>query len=126
LQALSGFSHLQPTHHPADQAGMNPVSQPSTVKPSRPLAQNRRRGNRHQLQIPATLIPDGDAAVQIAVTITEISVGGVAFRAKTSLPLDGVYQLSSFDTLITPGMRIRIVSQQATSHGEFKVGAQTL
>jgi hypothetical protein len=123
---LSAFWHLQPPQDPADQPGMNPVPQPPAVKPSRPLAQNRRRGNRHQLQIPATLIAEGTNAPPIEVTVTEMSVGGVTIRSKSSLPIDGVYQLSSFDTLIPPATRIRIVTQQSGSHGEFKIGAQTL
>jgi hypothetical protein len=113
-------------HNPADQPGMNPVSQPPTVKPTRPLSQNRRRGNRHRLQIPATLIAEGSNAVPIEVTVTEMSVGGMAIRSKSSLVLNADYQLSSFDTLIPPGTKIRIVTQQTTSHGEFKIGAQSL
>jgi hypothetical protein len=105
---------------------MNSVPNPQVVKPSLPLSANRRRGNRHRLHIPATLLNEGDSAVQIPVTITELSIGGVALRCKESLPLDRVYQLSSFDTLVPPGMRIRVVSQQPGAAGEFKIGAQTI
>jgi hypothetical protein len=105
---------------------MNPVPHPPVVKPSRPLEQNRRRGNRHQLHIPGTLLPEGDLATHIAVLITEISIAGVGLRAKQSLPLDGIYQLTSFDTLVPPGMRVKIVSQQPGANGEFGIGAQTI
>jgi hypothetical protein len=105
---------------------MNPATRPSVVKPPRPLDQNRRRGNRHLLNIPANLLPDGESPIAIEVIITEISIAGVGLQCKQSLPLDRVYQLTSFDTLVPPGMRVKIVSQQPAANGEFKVGAQTI
>jgi hypothetical protein len=104
---------------------MNPLPTPAVVKPSIPLAQNRRRGNRHKLHIPATLI-GADASTPIDVTVTEISVGGVGLRSKQQLTLEATYQLSSFDSLLPPGMRVRVISQQPSSHGEYKIGAQTI
>ena len=105
---------------------MNPVPTPPIVKPSRPLEHNRRQSNRHLLQIPATLLSDGEGNRQIAVIVTEISIGGVGLRSKESVSLDRVYQVTSFDTLVPPGMRVRIVSIQPADQGEFKIGAKTI
>jgi hypothetical protein len=105
---------------------MSRVPHSTIVKPSRPLAQNRRRGNRLPLQIPATLQAEGNPSAPIAVTVTEISVGGLGLQSSQSLPLGGIYQLSSFDTLLPPGMRLRLVSQQPLPEGQFKIGAQTV
>jgi len=121
--------HFPVLQHPrpcTDQFGMNPAQTHPAVKPSRPLAQNRRQANRHQLHIPATLLGDGETAKPIDVVVTEISISGVGLRAKESLALDSVFQLTSFDTLVPPGMRVRIVSQQAGTNGEFKIGAKTV
>jgi hypothetical protein len=105
---------------------MEPVPTEKTASTSRPLAQNRRRGNRHALHIPATLVRDGHPAEPLAVTIVEISVAGVGLRVKQSLTLGDICTLSSYDTLVPPGMTVRIVSQQPVGHGEFRVGAQTV
>jgi hypothetical protein len=105
---------------------MNPSSTPPVVIPSVPLAQNRRSGNRHKLNIPATLVGGADAVLPIEIIVTEISVGGVGFRCTKQLTPDAVYHLTSFDTLIPPGMRVRVLSQQLASQGEYKIGAQTV
>jgi hypothetical protein len=93
-----------------------------TLKPS--FAINRRRGNRHQLTVPATLLAVNEKP--ISVTITELSVGGVGIDSKIELKIDTVYQLDSFDTLIPPGMKVRIVSQRKSPENGFEIGAQAL
>jgi hypothetical protein len=85
---------------------------------------NRRRGNRHRLSIPATLVVPGESPV--AVTVTELSVGGVGIQAKSGLKLDAVYSLNSFDTLIPPGMNVKIVSQRPAADGGFEIGAKAV
>jgi hypothetical protein len=99
---------------------------PPAAKPALPLEQNRRRGNRHRLHIHATLILDGYTPTSLEVTVTEMSVGGVGFRVKQSLNLQAEGQLTSFDTLIPPGMRVHIISQRQLPSGEFEVGAKVL
>jgi len=105
---------------------MNPAPNPQAKKPARPLHENRRRGNRHRLHIPATLLPEGEHPSPISVTVTEVSIGGVGIRAKQELKLEGIYQLNSFDTLIPPGMRVHIVSQRKLPEGNFQIGAKAL
>ncbi len=90
---------------------------------SSPIAQNRRRGNRHRLSIPATLIHVGEPPIR--VTVIEISVGGIGLQSETELVLERRYQLESFDTLIPPGMKVRVVSQRQTGEGSFEVGAES-
>jgi hypothetical protein len=97
------------------------------------VAENRRRGRRHRLDIPAELVPATDmgAAAAIAVRITELSVGGAGLRSPEQLEIGAVYEVRSFDTLIPVDTRIRIISQRKTrdgndSGGEFDIGAQVL
>jgi hypothetical protein len=85
---------------------------------------NRRRGNRHQLSIPATLVAPGEPSA--AVTVIELSVGGIGIHCEASLKLDSIYLVNSFDTLIPPGMQVRIVSQRAVDQGGFEIGAKAL
>jgi hypothetical protein len=103
----------------------NPPAAAAT-QPSRPLAQNRRQGIRHRLHIPATLMGDGENPAPIPVTVTELSIGGVGIHAEHELKLDGIYHLNSFDTLITPGTRVRIISQRELPAGKFEIGAKAL
>ena len=105
---------------------MNPQSNSPANNAPRALTENRRRGNRHRLHIPATLLADGDLRTPIAVTVTELAIGGVGIRAKHDLNIEGVYHLSSFDTLIPPGMRVHIVSKRKLADETFEVGAKAL
>jgi hypothetical protein len=105
---------------------MNPASTPPAKKTARPLTENRRRANRHRLSIPATLVAEGEHPTPIEVTITEMSIGGVGFTAKAELKQDAAYHLNSFDTLIPPGMKLRIVSQRKLPAGGFEIGAKVL
>ncbi len=107
--------------HPAAAA----VTAPRT--PARREA-DRRRGDRHRLSIPATVLTDdGAAAVAVAVTVTAVSVNGVGLRSPVVLRDGAVYALTAFDSLVPPGTRVRVVSQRPTDDGAgFDVGTATV
>jgi hypothetical protein len=105
---------------------MKPPSDLPVSTPARTVNENRRRGNRHRLHIPATLVAEGGHPTPIAVTITELAIGGVGIRAKHDLKVDGIYHLNSFDTLIPPGMRVHIVSKRKLPDETFDVGAKAI
>jgi len=105
---------------------MESVPAKPAVKRAHPLAQNRRRGNRHRLNIPATLLIEGDKPTEIEVIVTEMSVGGIGFRSRTPLVIEATYRVSSFDTLIPHALRASIVTQRQAPDGHFEVGAKTI
>ena len=106
---------------------MNPAPTSPAKKTARPLTENRRRANRHRLNIPATLVADGEHPAPIEITVTEMSIGGVGFQAKVELKTDGTYHLNSFDTLIPPGMKVHVVSQRKLpDNGGFEIGAKVI
>jgi hypothetical protein len=105
---------------------MESVPTKANLKRAHPLAQNRRRGNRHRLHIPATLLIEGENPTEIPVTVTEMSVGGIGFRSRQPLVVDATYRVSSFDTLIPQGMRASIVAHRQLPDGEFEIGAKTI
>jgi hypothetical protein len=93
----------------------------------------RRRGDRHRLDIPATLVPtgaDGLAAERhgrpLPTVVTAFSVNGVGLRVAQPLAVGDVYALSTFDSLIPPGLRVRIRSQRITPAGDHEVGAEVV
>ena len=90
---------------------------------------DRRRGDRHRLSIPATLLTDdGAAAVTVAITVTAVSVNGVGLRSPVLLRDGAVYVLTAFDSLLPPGTRVRVVSQRPAEDGAggFDVGTATV
>jgi len=91
-----------------------------------PPAKNRRRGRRHKLDVPATLVRQSDNARPISIKITHLSVGGVGLISPQALPLGEVYLLRAFDTLLPTGTRLRIASSRPAANGGFEIGAQTL
>jgi hypothetical protein len=103
---------------------MKPAAHPN-VKPAPTVAQNRRRGNRHRLNISATLRLEEESATDIPVVVTELSVGGFGFRCPQLLRAHATYRISSFDTLIPQGTLAKIVSQRQLPGGDFEVGATT-
>ena len=105
---------------------MNSATNPPAKKMQRSISENRRRGNRHRLDIPATLVLIGNDPVPIEVTVFELAVSGLGLRCKQELVAEGTYQLSSFDTLIPPNMRVHIVSQRKLNDGTMEVGAKAI
>jgi hypothetical protein len=97
----------------------------TTPKSLTPLSSNRRRGNRHRLDISATLTTEGANPTEIPVTLTEMSVGGIAFRSRQSLAIGTTYLVSSFDTLIPFGTRATLVARRQLPDGDFEIGAKT-
>jgi hypothetical protein len=96
-----------------------------TTGPVRALAQNRRRGRRHRLDIPATLIGE-QSKISHFIKIIEFSNHGLGLQAGTSLTSGEIYQVLAFDTLVAPGMRIRIVSSRALPTGGFAIGGEVV
>jgi hypothetical protein len=92
---------------------------------ARPLSQNRRRGRRHLLDIPATLV-GGNHPQELAVKIIELSVHGIGIQANKSLTPGEIYQVRAFDTLVPAGMRVRIVSTRTSTDGEFIIGGEVV
>jgi hypothetical protein len=77
------------------------------------------------LDISATLSTEGGNPTEIPVVLTEMSVGGMAFRARQSLPIGATYVVSSFDTLIPHGTRATLVARRQLPDGDFEIGATT-
>jgi hypothetical protein len=97
----------------------------------RGLAQNRRRGRRHRLNVPALLVAEADSVRQVSVEITELSVGGVGIRSAEALEVGAIFSVRAFDTLLPPGTRVRIVSSRGTGGAGafgtgFEVGAEVV
>lgn len=85
---------------------------------------NRRRGRRHRLHVPATFTPEnGGTAVHGCVV--ELSVGGLGMTTHDIAEIGSVFVVSAYDTLLPPGLRVKVVSHRATSHGHV-VGAAIL
>ena len=110
----------------SEDVSMNLPTHSQTNPSARSLTEDRRSGNRHRLDIPATLIAAEGHPTPIAVTITELAIGGVGIRAKHDLKVEGVYHLDSFDTLIPPGMKVHIVSKRKLLDESFDVGAKAI
>jgi hypothetical protein len=89
----------------------------------RPLSQNRRRGRRHVLDIPATLASEsGD----LAVKIFEFSKHGLGMRTTKALAPGEIYHVRAFDTLIPSGLRVRIVSVRGVADEGFVIGSEVV
>src|SRR5206468_10960834 len=110
-----------------DANGMSVVSQ-STMGTVRPLAENRRRGRRHRLEIPASLVRSGAPSElpPVPVQVTELSVAGVGLRSPSPLEIGVVYEVRAFDTLVPTGMRVRILSVRPATGGGFHIGAESM
>jgi hypothetical protein len=89
----------------------------------RPLSQNRRRGRRHLLDIPATL--NGESA-ELPVKIIEFSKHGLGMRTTKALTPGEFYHVRAFDTLIPPGLRVRIVSVRSVANDGFIIGSEVV
>ena len=98
----------------------------TSLKPAHPPDQNRRRGHRHQLHIPATVITDGANPIELPVVVTQLSVGGIAFRCRMPLAIATTCHFSSFDTLIPAGTRAILVTQRQMPDGDFEIGGKTI
>jgi hypothetical protein len=93
--------------------------------PRQVRAADRRRGNRHRLDVPATLTAAAGGAEQPAV-VTAFSVNGVGLRVARPLEVGSVHAVSSFDTLLPPGLTVRVRSQRITPAGDHEVGAEVV
>jgi len=105
-----------------------PACPPPPPRPPRPTtaSTDRRRGNRHRLDVPATLLGGGADPRPVPTVVTAYSVNGVGLRVAQPLAVGDEYALSSFDTLIPPGLRIRIRSHRVTPAGDHEVGAEVV
>jgi len=101
--------------------------------PARSASTDRRRGDRHRLDVPATLALVGaDGLVAdpqgrpLPAVVIAFSVNGVGLRVAQPLAVGDVYAVSTFDSLIPPGLRVRIRSQRITPAGDHEVGAEVV
>ena len=92
----------------------------------RPLSQNRRRGRRHPLDIPATLIGGPNPKAERAVKIVEFSKHGLGMRASEPFSPGEIYTVRAFDTLIPPGTQVRIVSNRSLPNRGFIIGSEVV
>ncbi len=105
---------------------------PMTTPPRvRTASTDRRSGNRHRLDVPATLALHADGgpnagATPVAAVVTAFSVNGVGLRVAQALAVGDVYTLSTFDSLIPPGLRVRVRSQRHTPAGDHEIGAEVV
>jgi hypothetical protein len=122
--AIVALRNLQQLLKLVDLSGMETLKT-NTLKPATPLSKNRRQGNRHRLDVSATLTNEGPNPTEVPVVLTEMSVGGMAFRSRQSLPVGATYLVSSFDTLIPHGTRATLVARRRLPDGDFEIGAKT-
>jgi PilZ domain len=87
------------------------------------LSNNRRRGLRHRLDVPAVLVSD---AGQFSVHFTELSVAGAGLKSSVALQVGDVYEVRAFDSLLPLGTRVKIVSRRDGNAGGFQIGAEVL
>jgi hypothetical protein len=92
----------------------------------RPLSQNRRRGRRHVLDIPATLALGPAGPGDLAVKIIEFSKHGLGMRAAKAINPGEIYQVRAFDTLIPQDLRVRIVSIRSIADDGFIIGSEVV
>ena len=72
---------------------------------------DRRRGDRHRLDIPATLTPTAGGP-DVPAVVVAYSVNGVGLRVGQSLDVGATFAVSSYDTLIPPGLTVRVKSHR--------------
>jgi hypothetical protein len=129
---LNDIIHLQRLQVRDDDCGMD--SAPKTVaRAPRPTntGNDRRRGNRHRLNLPATITVEPAPLKKadptpIAVTVTHFSVNGVAFRTGAPVVVGTVYVVACFDTLLPNNLRVRVVTQRELPGGGFEVGSEVV
>jgi hypothetical protein len=109
---------------------MEPATKPSTITAAKtPAARDRRQGNRHRLDLPATIVAEQAsdvAATPVAVTVTHFSVNGLAFRTAVPVVVGAVYLVSCFDTLLPNNLRVRVVTRRDLPGGSFEVGTEVV
>ena len=99
---------------------------PCTAPALRTRSTDRRRGDRHRLDVPAQLLAESAGARSVPAVVTAFSVNGVGLRVAQPLSVGDVYGLSTFDTLIPPGLRVRVRTQRHTPAGDHEVGAEVV
>jgi hypothetical protein len=92
----------------------------------RSLSQNRRRGRRHPLDILATLTGGPTGTTERTVKIVEFSKHGLGMRATQPFTPGEIYAVHAFDTLVPPGMRVRIVSNRSLQNEGFIIGSEVV
>ena len=87
---------------------------------------DRRRGDRHRLDIPATLTPTAGGGPDVPAVVVAYSVNGVGLRVGQSLDVGATFAVSSYDTLIPPGLTVRVKSYRAHPEGDHEIGAEVV
>ena len=95
--------------------------------PEKKRAVERRRSPREQHIAPAVLQPpSGDASAEAAhgVTVQDLSLGGVGFRATEKFAPGETYRITLGKGPLLLNARIRIVSCRMVAHRTYHVGAE--
>jgi hypothetical protein len=107
-------------------ATLTPTPAPDPL-PEKKTSVERRRSVREKCVAPAVLQPpSGDASVEAAhgVTVQDLSLGGVGFRATGKFAPGETYRITLGKGPLLLNARVRIVSCRQVGHRMFHVGAE--
>ena len=106
-------------------ATLTPTPAPAPL-PEKPGVE-RRRSVREKLVAPAVLQPpSGDASAEAAhgVTVQDLSLGGVGFRATEKFAPGETYRITLGKGPMLLNARVKIVSCRQVGHRQYHVGAE--
>jgi hypothetical protein len=107
-------------------ATLTPTPAPEAL-PEKKTSVERRRSVREKCVAPAVLQPpSGDASAEAAhgVTVQDLSLGGVGFRATGKFAPGETYRITLGKGPLLLNARVRIVSCRQVGHRMFHVGAE--
>jgi len=105
----------------------SPKSASASHKSASASAVERRRSPREQHIAPAVLQPpSGDASAEAAhgVTVQDLSLGGVGFRAAEKFAPGETYRITLGKGPLLLNARVRIISCRQVGHRIYHVGAE--
>jgi len=106
-------------------ATLTPTPAPAPL-PEKPGVE-RRRSVREKLVAPAVLQPpSGDASAEAAhgVTVQDLSLGGVGFRATEKFAPGETYRITLGKSPLLLNARVKIISCRQVGHRQYHVGAE--
>jgi hypothetical protein len=117
--------HVSEADHNAT-ATLTPTPPPEPIADKKPGVE-RRRSVREKVVAPAVLQPpSGDASVEAAhgVTVQDLSLGGVGFRAAEKFAPGETYRITLGKGPLLLNARVKIVSCRQVGHRQYHVGAE--